>query len=351
MSGDSGEKTEEPTQKKLDDSRKRGQVWRSRDLSSLALFVVGMATLKVVFPGLQDKITHLFHFTIDQISHPADISTGIVSSMFIALTDILILSLPVALASSLMAALVDFLQIGALFTVDPLIPKLDKLNPLAGAKNLVSKKQAVELLKSMFKMGITGYVVYGVVRDAMAMVVSTIRADAATTMLVMGELVFRISVRVSLLFLVFAIFDVWFQRRNYMKDLMMTKDEVKREYKESEGDPQVKGQRRQMYNDMLQDAEQGVKGASAVVTNPDHLAIAIAYDKEKDGAPRIVARGMDERAQALKEMAKRYEVPILRNVPLAHALYRVEVGQEIPEELYDAVAEVLNFVYQMKASA
>jgi flagellar biosynthetic protein FlhB len=188
-----------------------------------------------------------------------------------------------------------------------------------------------------------------VVRDAMAMVVATIRGDTKLTMLVMGELVYRVSLRVVMLLLLFAIFDIWWQRHSYMKDLMMSKDEVKREYKESEGDPHHKAKRKELHMEILEGAQmEAVKKSDVVVTNPDHLAIALSYDKANDGAPRVIAKGMGVRAEAIKALAKDADVTILRNVPLAHALHRVDVGQEIPEELYDAVAEVLNFVYQLE---
>ena len=176
--------------------------------------------------------------------------------------------------------------------------------------------------------------------------------DIACTLTVLGELVFRVAVRVGLLYMLFSIFDLWFQRRSYMKDMMMSKDEVKREYKESEGDPHHKHKRKEMHMEILEGAQmEAVKGADVVVTNPTHLAIALRYDKEKDNAPRVIAKGMNLRAEAIKELAKQSNVSILRNVPLAHALHRLEVGHEIPEELYDAVAEVLNFVYGLKKAS
>ena len=131
----------------------------------------------------------------------------------------------------------------------------------------------------------------------------------------------------------------------------MTKDEVKREYKESEGDPHHKAKRKELHQEILESAQmEAVKGADVIVTNPEHYAIALKYDREQDGAPRVLAKGMDARAQAIKEMARSADVPELRNVPLAHALYKVEVNEEIPEALYDAVAEVLNFVYGLRRS-
>jgi flagellar biosynthetic protein FlhB len=352
MSDEGGEKTEEASQKKIDDSRKQGQVWKSRDFTGVAVFCTGMAIVKQIFPKLETKSSELFMFVIDSMAHPENLTNATRQAMLMGLTDLMLLTIPVAGGAAVVGALVEFLQVGSLFTVEPLVPKLDKLNVIAGLKNLVGKKQIIELLKSMFKIGVTGYVVYGVVRDAMAMVVATIRGDTQLTMLVMGELVYRVSVRVVMLLLLFAIFDIWWQRHSYMKDLMMSKDEVKREYKESEGDPHHKAKRKEMHQEILEGAQmEAVKKSDVVVTNPDHIAVALQYDQQSDGAPRVIAKGMGLRAEGIKALAKDSDVTILRNVPLAHALNRVEVGQEIPEELYDAVAEVLNFVYQLKAEA
>lgn len=306
--------------------------------------------LKGTWDNIERTIAELFQFTFDHISDsPEAMEKATFHSMQMALNDVVLLTIPIAGGCAIVGLLVDFLQVGSLFTLDPLIPKLDKLNPIQGFKNMFSKKQIIELLKSVLKISVTGYVVYGVVRDALGMVVGTVSGDARLTMAVMGELLYRVAVRVGLLFFLFAIFDVWFQRRSFMKDMMMSKDEVKREYKESEGDPHHKAKRKELHQEILESAAmENVKGADVVVTNPDHLAIALRYDSEKDQAPTVVARGMDARAQVIKDLAKQHDVAVLRNVPLAHALYRVELGHEVPEELYDAVAEVLNFVYSLK---
>jgi flagellar biosynthetic protein FlhB len=252
-------------------------------------------------------------------------------------------------AAALLGSLMEFLHVGPVFSADSIKPKLEKLNPIEGLKNLFSKKQLVELLKSSLKMLVTGYVVWGVLKGMMPLVVSTVRSSPSLVMDVMGELLFQIVLRATLLFAVFAAFDLWWQRRVFMKDMMMTKDEVKREYKESEGDPHHKQKRKEF---LLEGAQmEAVKGADVVVTNPDHVAVALKYDDKKDQAPRVLAKGMDSRAEAIKALAKEADVAMVRNVPLAHALLRVEVGQEIPEALYDAVAEVLNFVYGLKAGS
>ena len=346
---ESGEKTEEPTQKKIDDSRRKGQVWKSRDLTGVAVFLVGLGALKATWDLVESRLMNLFQFGFDAVAHPQGLEIAIPTLLFDAVTTVMLLSLPVAAAGAILGALVDFLQVGPIFTMETLQFKLDKLNPIEGIKNMVSKKQIVEILKSTVKICVTGYVVFGVVRDAMPMVVGTIGHDIHTIFMVMGELVYRVAIRVGILFLVFSIFDVWWQHRVYYKDLMMTKEEVKKEYKESEGDPHHKAHRKQLHQEILESAQmEAVAGADVVVTNPDHVAVALKYDKEKDTAPRVIAKGIDLKAESIKALARKGDVSILRNVPLAHSLLRVDVGQEIPEELYDAVAEVLNFVYGLR---
>jgi flagellar biosynthesis protein FlhB len=346
------EKTEEPTQKKLDDSRKKGQVWKSKDLTGVFVLLVGLGAVKGTWDTVELEIKTLFHFTFSNISRPETLLEATYHSMNLAVRAVLLLTIPVAMGGAIVGALVEFLQVGALFTLHPLMPKLDKLNPINGFKNMFSKKTFVELIKNLAKIGVAAYVVYGVVRDAMGMVVQTVNQDVAGIMAVMGELVYRVSVRVGIVFLLFSIFDIWWQRKAYMKDMMMSKDEVKKEYKESEGDPHHKAHRKQMHQEIMESAQmESVKSADVIVTNPDHVAVALRYDRDKDAAPKVLAKGMDFKAERIKELARAAEVPMLRNVPLAHALLRVEVGQDIPEELYDAVAEVLNFVYGLKAGA
>jgi flagellar biosynthesis protein FlhB len=344
-----GDKTEEPSQKKIDDARKEGNVWKSKDLSGVVSFAIGMSVVKITWSTFEDRVKMLFFFAIEHMSKPDLLEQSTQQLMYLALTSLLVLCLPIALGAAMGGAMMEFLQVGALFSPKAVMPKLDKLNFISGLKNLVGKKQIVEIAKSMLKLSITAYVVFGVVRDSMGIVVATIHGTPATTMLVMGELVARVVKKVILLLTGFAIFDVWWQHKSYMKDQMMSKDDVKKEYKESEGDPHHKHKRKELHQEIMEGAQmESVKGADVIVTNPDHVSIALKYDKEKDGAPRVIAKGINLRAQSIKELAKSYDVPMMRNVPLAHSLLRVDVNQEIPEGLYDAVAEVLNFVYQLK---
>ncbi len=344
-----GDKTEEPTSKKIDDARKDGNVWKSKDLSGVVAFAVAMSVVKATWSDVEVKIKTLFYFAIDNIAHPDDLPLATSQIMLMGLVSMLQVTAPVALAAAAAGGLMEFLQVGSLFSVKVLMPKLEKLDPIKGLKNMVSKKSLVEAVKSIFKLSVSGWVVYGVVRDSMGLVVATINGDAAITMMVMGELVYRVVTRVVMLFVAFSIFDVWWQHKSYMKDMMMSKDDVKKEYKESEGDPHHKAKRKEMAHELLESAQMdSVKGADVIVTNPEHVAIALKYDKARDGAPRVLAKGIEGKAGAIRELAKTYDVPLLRNVPLAHALLRVEVNEEVPEDLYDAVAEVLNFVYQLK---
>ncbi|WP_434388433.1 type III secretion system export apparatus subunit SctU [Melittangium boletus] len=345
----SGEKTEEPSQKKLDDARKKGQVWKSKDLTGVFGFLVGLGVVKGMWPTVETRITELFQFSFDHIAHPQGLETATFQLMIMGLNAVILLSLPIVASVAIVGGLIDFLQVGALFTMDPLMPKLEKLNPIEGIKNLISKKQIVELIKNLAKISVAAYLAYGVVRDTMPLLMETVRRDTQTTVSVMGEMVYRLSVRVGLAFFLFAIFDVWWQRKAYMKDQMMSKEDVKKEYKESEGDPHQKAKRKEIAHELLEGAQmEAVKDADVIVTNPDHVAVALKYDKDKDVAPRVLVKGLDSKAERIKALARERDVPTLRNVPLAHALLRVEPGESIPEELYDAVAEVLNFVYGLK---
>ncbi len=344
-----GDKTEEPTQKKIDDSRKKGQVWKSKDLTGVAVFLVGLGTVKASWDLVMSEFSELFRFSFAHIARPEDLGMATSQLLLDGLTTLMILSLPVAVAGAIAGGLVEFLQVGPLFSAESIMPKFDKLNFINGMKNLVGKKQIVETVKQMIKISITAYVVYGVVRDGMGMVAATTSSTPQVMMAVMGELTYRVCARVGLCFLLFGVFDVWWQRKTYMKDMMMSKDEVKKEYKESEGDPHHKAKRKEFAMELLESAQMdAVKGADVIVTNPDHVAVALKYDRAKDGAPRVLCKGLDLRAQGIKALARTHDVAILRNVPLAHSLHRIDVGEEIPEDLYDAVAEVLNFVWGLK---
>ncbi|MGI5863685.1 MAG: type III secretion system export apparatus subunit SctU [Myxococcales bacterium] len=346
MSEQSGEKTEEATPKKLEDARKKGQVWKSRDMTGAFVFLAGFFCMAALFPFIFEKAKESFALTFSKMSLKVITSEDIAQAAYDGLFAIIVLTASVALAGALAGALSDFLQVGALFTLDPVKPRLEKLNPIQGLKNLFSKKQLVELLKSTAKLLLACYVAYSVVKGELGLLVGSVRGTPEQIMTATGSLAYALVTRMALLLVLLAIFDLWWQRRSYLKDQMMTKDEVKREYKESEGDPHHKAKRKEMHQEIIESAMmEDVAGADVVITNPDHYAVALRYERDRDNAPRVVAKGVDAKAQRIKEIAAQAGVATLRNVPLAHALYRLDLGDEIPEALYDAVAEVLNFVY------
>ena len=346
MAEQSGEKTEEPTPKKLHDARRKGQIWKSRDMTGALVFLGGFFCMMALFPFTLQKAEETFALSFSKIGLKLITSEDITQAAYQGLFAVILLTVPVAMAGAIAGALSDFLQVGALFTLDPVTPKLEKLDPIQGLKNLVSKKQFVELIKSTLKLLIAVYVAYGVIESELDLIVGAVRGGPHQIMSAAGFLAYKLVTRMAMLLVVLSIFDLWFQRHSYMKDQMMTKDEVKREYKESEGDPHHKAKRKELHQEILESAMiEDVANADVVITNPDHYAVAVRYDRDHDQAPRIIAKGIDSNAERIKKIAAQAGVATLRNVPLAHALYRLELGDEIPEALYDAVAEVLNFVY------
>lgn len=351
MSEQSGEKTEEATPKKLEDSRKQGQVWKSRDLTGALVFFTGYAAMTASVQSVYFQFNTLFSQAIEKIAHPGIPGEDAAAALYAGLFALLVLCLPVVAGAAVVGGLADFLQVGALFTGEPVIPKLDKLNPIAGLKNIFSKKTAVEALKNMAKVSLAGYLAWTVLRDHVGLVVNTVHTTPFGLAAVLGELVYRLVAKVGLLLVLTALFDVWWQHRTYMKDLMMTREEVKREYKESEGDPHHKSKRKELHQEILEHAAiENVQNADVVITNPTHVSVAISYDKGSDRAPKVMAKGVDAMAARIRQIAKAHDVPLVENVPLARALHKLELGAEIPEELFDAVAEVLNFVYAMSTS-
>ena len=266
-----------------------------------------------------------------------------------ALFNWLLISMPVLGATFILALAGNYLQIGFIFSLEKLNPKLDKLNPINGLKQLFSVKRLVEVLKQVVKFGMVTAVVYYTVKDALPNVIMMERTELLTSVGVIGQILKDICVRVVALFICVAAADFFWQKHVYKKSMMMTKSEVKQEYKQSEGDPELKGERKRLAQELsMHGSQQNVRNADAVVTNPVHIAVALQYNKDGTSAPVVVAKGMRKNAEKIKEIARHYDVPLLRNIPLAQALNKLDIDEEIPEELYEAVAEVLNFVYELK---
>lgn len=345
-----GEKTEEPTHQKLQKAREKGQVSKSQDFNSALGFAGTFATLVLALFMITKLLSDLFVRSFSFVGRRSldDVVLGVLDESFRVW---ILASLPVLFAALALAILGNYLQVGALFTTDPLIPKLEKINPVKGMKNLFSKKRLLEVVKQLLKFIFVGLVVYSSVKNSLRQIILMPRIGIEASLIVAGQVIFDICVKVGIVFALIAAADFFMQKRIFKKSMMMTRDEVKREYKESEGDPETKGERKRLAHELvMQGNPNQVKKADAVVTNPNHIAVAIQYDENRHNAPVIVSKGHGINAKKIRELAKQYHVPILRNIPLAHALNKIEIDEEIPEDLYKAVAEILNFVYELRAS-
>ncbi len=345
--GSTGEKTEEPTPERLRKLRKEGNVAKSQDISSAIGFLVVFSVLALSMPYIGGKLFGLFHNALLVASKigPDPNVTGI-EILYDALVVMLLCAAPPLAAELVIKPAMTLAQIGFLFTLKPITPDLKKINPINGLKNLFNMKKVVELLKTTVKFVIISYIAYLALRDAIGDVVMMIRSDLGIGLSVIASIIVEFCFKIGVAFVIIAAADAIYQKRRYIKDNMMSKYDVKQEYKQSEGDPHQKAERKRVHQEIVNSASpSAVKGATTVVTNPDHIAVALRYDREDGSAPTIVAKGTRIWADKIKAAAKEYGIPIVRNVPLAQALNQLEVGDEIPEELYEAVAEVLNFVY------
>ena len=351
--GQDGEKTEEPTAKKLEDARKKGQVMRSTEVVTAATLLVFFLMLKVFVGFIGNRFISSFHKTLgsigDYTSEPfnTNVARTIIRS---SLWDIVVAAFPMMIAGFVVTIVSILFQVKWKVTTEPLKPKFDKFNPVSGMKRLFSKDKIMDLLKSTAKVIILAYVVYSYLKDQWPLIFKMYSYTLPQAIAVIGDTVISVGIRISLFFAAIAVFDLFYQKWKFHQDMMMSKQEVKDEYKNSEGDPKIKSQQRQRMQQASQRRMmQDLPNADVVITNPTHLAVAIRYDKEAHEAPVVVAKGADYLAQKIKDVARANAVEIVENKPLARMLYHnVEIGAEIPPELYQMVAEVLAYVYSLQ---
>lgn len=354
--GPGGEKTEEPTAKKLDDARKEGQVAKSKEIgnafSLLALFLM----LQLYLGVMGNQFLKGFHMVYNQIPDVIKMYNGnlpiasIHSLIRTMMLQLLIIITPILLVGFIVAFICDLVQVKWKPTSKPLKPKFSKLNPLKGFKRFFSANSIVELIKSLGKLAVVGYVAYSYLKDRLGQVFILYDMSLNQAIALIGEIVTDLGVRIAAVYMVIAFLDFAYQKWKYKEDMKMTKQEVKDEYKNQEGDPQIKGKQKQkMREASMRRMMQQLPEADVVITNPTHYAVAIKYDAEKYDAPYVIAKGEDYLAQRIKDVAKENDIEIVENKPLARMLYaNVEVGGLIPPELYQSVAEVLAFVYHLK---
>ena len=354
--GPGGEKTEPATAKKRSDTRKEGQVAKSRDLNNaislLAFFLVIKLFVSYVGSGLIDCFTMVYTKIADfGDKNNFDFNLNMVHyTMREILLKMLLIMLPVFAVGVLVAFVCDVVQVKWRITTKPLKPKFSKLNPISGFKRFFSIQSLVSLLKSIAIIGALVWVVYSEMKDEIETLFSFYDRTLQTSLLYIGNFAINTGIKISIVMLIIGVADYIFQKYKFNKDIMMTKQEVKDEFKNSEGDPQIKSQiKRRMMQASQRRMMQSVPKADVVITNPTHFAVAIQYDPKTAKAPVVLAKGEDYLARKIKEVAKENNVSIVENKPLARMLYyNVDVGMEIPPELYQAVAEVLAFVYKMK---
>ena len=357
--GPGGEKTEEPTAKKLEDARKEGQVAKSKEIGNAFGLLIMFILLKVYVGSLGGNMVDCFSGIYNQIPDAITMYGGKipVAALLVLLHTVILKMLlmlaPVFLIGVVVAVVCDVVQVKWKPTSKPLQPKFSKLNPISGFKRIFSANALIELLKSIAKIGIICYVVYSYMKDKIAGVFLLYDMSLNQAISLVGETAIDVGIRISAVYMVIAFLDYAYQKHKFKEDMKMTKQEVKDEYKNQEGDPQVKGKQKQrMQEASRRRMMQQLPEADVVITNPTHYAVAIKYDPDKYDAPYVIAKGEDFLAQKIKEIAREHDVEIVENKPLARMLYaNVDIGGLIPPELYQSVAEVLAFVYHLKGKA
>ena len=354
--GPGGEKTEPATAKKLRDAREEGKVAKSKELTAAFDLIVLFLVLKIFVSFVAERLIGAFSNTYNLIPdflemNAKDVSGQAVSTvMSNALLQILIICLPFFAFGLAITLVISIYQVGWKVSAKPMKPKLDKFNPLNGFKRIFSKDSLFELLKSFLKIGLIIYIAYTSIRGEADNLFILYEIPLTQAVLLVGNVILDAGLKISIAYLVVGIADYIYQKHKFNEDMKMTKQEVKDEYKNTEGNPEIKGRQRQRMREVSQRRMmQDVPKADVVITNPTHYAVAIQYDAEKAKAPVVLAKGEDYLAQKIKEVAKENHVEIVENKPLARMLYaNVDIGQEIPPELYQAVAEVLAMVYNTR---
>jgi len=345
MAQEDPSKTEKATTKRRDKARKDGSVAKGEEITKVMVLLVGIVTLRFIIGFYHDQFTEIYRWTFTEaLSLEMDQATAYWIFTW-ALKKMAIMVVPFMLILAAMAYLVLRLQVGKLWTTKPLSPKFGKLfNILGGIKKLMISPQALfKLGKSIFQAAAVAIAPYIVIRQEMDNLLPLFHADTHGIIVYMLSIGYRMTCYALIPMMLIALVDLWFSRWNYEEELKMTKEEIKDERKQAEGDPKIKAQQqRKMMEMMARRMFQDVPKADVVITNPTHYAVALRYDPLAAPAPLVLAKGLNRIAERIKEVARENSIPIEQNPPLARALYKqVEIGESIPEELFQAVAAVL----------
>ncbi|MDO3681251.1 flagellar biosynthesis protein FlhB [Paenibacillus ehimensis] len=349
----SGEKTEAATPKKKQEARKKGQVAKSMEVPAAFILFFSFLSFFLFGSYMKERLVSLFRsIFIDFLNMNVTLDNSMVLFENIATQMLLILG-PIFLISMVIGVVGNYVQIGFLFTGEPLMMKFSKINPIEGAKRLFSMRAIVDFLKSVLKMTVIGVVVYTTLMAEKDNILQLARLPLEEIIAFTASLTLQLGIKIGLILIVMSILDYIYQRYEHEKSLRMSKQDIKDEYKKTEGDPLIKGKIREKQRRMaLQRMMQDVPKADVVITNPTHFAVALQYDASKMQAPTVIAKGTDYIALKIRQIAKDNGIITMENKPLARALYaQVEIGESIPADMFQAVAEVLAYVYKVKGKA
>ncbi len=347
-----GERTEQATAKRRSDFREKGQVAQSKEVQTAAIFTLLLLFWFFYLPTLWQGITDLITTLLQSMAE-----TRITPSMTMELAYFVTGKLGILLAPLFFLVIIigffsTFFQIGWLFTTKPLQPDFGKFNPIKGMAKFVSKKSFVELIKSIFKVVLIAWVAYSTVFGKFEEALILVDTSVLAAIKFMGRTAGLILAKVCGLLIFLAFIDLLYVRWEMEEKMKMTKQEVKEEFKEAEGDPQVKGQIRSIQKQMARQRMMAeVPEADVVITNPTHLSIAIRYDSRMMDAPTVIAKGAGIIALNIRKIARENDIPIIENPPVARLLHKIELGAPVPEELFKAVAEILAHVYSLKSKS
>ncbi len=345
------EKTEKPTPKKRKKAREEGQVFQSKEINSALLLIITFVSLKVFGKYMYSNLIKSTNLIFTEYINRPELFTLEEINIFLLKIIFIVVKIvaPIIVTAFIVGVIASYMQVGFLFTTKTLQVKFSRINPIEGFKRIFSIKSVVELVKCLIKVFLISYIIYVYASKQITNMFKLYDMNINSIVRCIGDMAFDIAIRAGGVLVALAILDYAYQRWDHEKNLKMSKQEVKQEYKQTEGDPHIKSkikekQRQIAMRRMMQD----VPKADVIITNPTHYAIALKYDKEQHDAPYVVAKGKDLVAQNIKKVAKGNLVPIVEDKPLAQTLYKaVEIGQTIPEELYQSVAEVLAYVYSL----
>ena len=343
-------KTEEPTGKRKSETRNKGQVAKSVDLTSGVMILAAVILMGAYGPYMTKLFQQNMVAIFTQLSTFQLSDANFLSFLEQQIYLILKIIWPILLIMFLIGIGANLLQVGFLFTTTPLEPKLSKITALTGLKRLFSLAPWGELLKGLAKIGIIGYISYLTVQDEFTQLIELMDVEIGNASYYLAKICYIMSIKIAVLLILIGVIDFFFQKRKHHQGMMMSRQEVKDENKQSEGDPAVKGRQRQLAMEMMRKSMMNeVPKATVVITNPTYIAIALQYERDQNSAPIVLAKGKRLIAERIRDIAKENNIPVMENKPLARGMFDlVQIGDEIPAEFYSSIAEVLAFVYNSK---